>query len=306
MTTNFTPNEQTFLQDLCKLFCADYRYEPQFFSVHEFYRITENYVSQLEIAESRMPAMSWQFALNLVGHLNRHQFLSIDKSTRVPSIAGIDRAMENDLAIFPPNIGWRTPYVGMSDVGIQFLERCHPQRFVRGSQMNHEDYLAAFYPIFIAQFPAIMGFSNLHQWLKSGKVMVNTPLLAYQRDSRHCDAWKRAKGLALTETVDQAQLPFMSLADVIPFLEMCRQEGFVLDDIWGYAENGADMDGRLSRVEILTNDEKSAYRQLLRGDNIAVESCNYLIACFTQNPERFMQDGDHYFERFGCSAIAKN
>ena len=157
-----------------------------------------------------MPAMSWQFALNLVGHLNRHQFLSIDKRTRVPSIAGIDRAMENDLAIFPSNIGWRTPYVGMSDVGIQFLERCHPQRFVRGSQMNYEDYLAAFYPIFIAQFPAIMGFSNLHQWLKSGKVMVNTPLLAYQRDSRHCDAWKRAKGLALTETVDQAQLPFMS------------------------------------------------------------------------------------------------
>ena len=214
--------------------------------------------------------------------------------------------MENDLAIFPPNIGWRAPYVGMSDVAIQFLERCHPQRFVRGSQMNYEDYLAAFYPAFLEQFPAMMGFSNLHQWLKSSKIEVNVTMLDYQRDSRRCQLWRERNNLPCDDAEHQYRLPFMTLSDVIPFLEMCRQERFVLDDVWGYAEGPEDMDGRLSRVEILTNDEKSAYRQLLRGDNIAVESCNYLIACFTQNPERFMQDGDHYFEHFGCSAIAKN
>ncbi len=207
MGIDFTINEKTFLKDLCKLFCSDYLYEPRFFSVHEFYRIAENYVNQLEIAESRKPAMSWQFAVNLLGHLNRHQFLSLDRKTRMPSGEEICGFLNNELAILPPVIAWRAPYFGMSEVGIRFLERCNPQRFVRDSQMNHDDYLAAFYPRFLEVFPAMMGFSNLHQWLKSSEVEVNAAMLHYRRDSRHCQLWRERNHLLCDEAEHQYRLP---------------------------------------------------------------------------------------------------
>ena len=293
-----------FLKNLCKLFCSDYLYEPQFFSVHEFYRITENYVNQLEIAESRKPAMSWQFAVNLLGHMHRHQFLSLDRKTRVPSEEEICGFLNNELAILPPAIAWRAPYFGMSDVGIRFLESCHPQRFIRGSQMNHEDYLAAFYPRFLETFPARMGFSNLHQWLKSGNVEVNTAILDYQRDSRHCQLWRERNHLPCDNAEHQYHLPFMTCSDVIPFLEMCRQEGFVLDELWGYAEDSEDMDGRLSRVELFSSEEFAEYRQLFRSDNIVEQTNDYLVKHFSTNIGRFKKNGQNYFERFDCRVIS--
>lgn len=303
MVNNFF-NEQIFLKSLCKLFCSDYLYEPQFFSVHEFYRITENYVNQLEIAESRKPVMSWQFVVNLLGHLNRHQFLSLDRKTRMPSEEEICGFLNNELAILPPAIAWRAPYFGMSDVGIRFLEHCNPQRFVRGSLMSHEDYLAAFYPRFLETFPARMGFSNLHQWLKSGKVEVNTAMLHYQRDSRHCQLWQERNHLSCDEAEHQYRLPFMTYSDVIPFLEMCRQEGFVLDELWGYAEDPEDMDGRLSRVELFSAEEFAEYRQLFRSEAIVENTNNYLINHFQKYQPRFSQGGKNYFERFDCRVIS--
>lgn len=293
-----------FLKNLCKLFCSDYLYEPQFFSVHEFYRITENYVNQLEIAEPRKPAMSWQFAVNLLGHLNRHQFLSLDRKMRMSSEEEICGLINNELAILPPAIAWRAPSLGMSDVGIRFLESCHPQRFVRGSQMNHEAYLAEFYPVFLEQFPAMMGFSNLHQWLKSGKVEVNTTMLDYQRDSRHCRLWRERNHLPCDNAEHQYRLPFMTCSDVIPFLEMCRQEGFVLDELWGYAEDPEDMDGRLSRVELFSAEEFAEYRQLFRSEAIVENTNNYLINHFQKYQQRFSQSGENYFARFDCRVIS--
>ena len=316
-----TTNEQTFLKDLCKLFCSDYLYEPKFFSVSEFYHITERYVKSLEIDASRMPAMSWQFAVNLLGHLNRHQFLTCDAKTRLPSVEALNLAIENDLSIISPSIAWRSPYVGMSDVGLRFLESCHPHRFVRGNGTDYEDYLRDFYPHFLEKFPALMGFSNLHQWLKSGKVKANVNMLGYQRNferlqrcyqqffqlSQEFDSLSAPERAKAQST--QTQLSVIPFSKVIPFLEICRQEGAVLDDVWGYAENAEDMDmdmdGRMKRVELFTAEEFTEYRQLLRSEVIEAATNDYLIRHFSANPDHFLKNGQHYFAIFACHGIFK-
>lgn len=320
-----TTNEQIFLKDLCKLFCSDYLYEPKFFSVGALHQITERYVNSLEIEASRMPAMSWQFAVNLLGHLNRHQFLSCDVKTRLPSVDLLNQAVEDDLSIISPKIAWRSPYVGMSDVGLRFLESCHPHRFVRGNGNDYEDYLRVFYPNFLEKFPALMGFSNLHQWLKSGKVKVNVKMLGYQRSFDRLQR-RYQQFLQLSEKLNhvsdtertqaqsvETQLPVIPLSGVIPFLEICRQEGAVLDDVWGYAENAEDMDmdmdmdldGRMKRVALFSQEEFTEYRQLFRSESIETVTNDYLIRHFSENSDRFLKNGINHFDIFACSGIFK-
>lgn len=319
MAIYFSTNEQTFLKDLCKLFCSDYLYEPKFFSVGALHQITERYVKSLEIDASRMPAMSWQFAANLLGHLNRYQFLTCDVKTRLPSVDVLNQAVEADLSIISPSIAWRSPYIGMSDVGIRFLESCHPHRFVRGNGNDYEGYLRDFYPHFLEKFPALMGFSNLHQWLKSGKVKVNVKILGYQRNFERLQRCYQ-QYYQLSEGLDslcaperaqaqrtQTQLPVIPLSGVIPFLEICQQEGAILDDVWGYAENAEDMDmdGRMKRVELFTAEEFTEYRQLFRSEAIETATNDYLIRHFSMNPDRFLKDGINHFKVFACSMIFK-
>ncbi|UNM97040.1 hypothetical protein MMG00_04085 [Ignatzschineria rhizosphaerae] len=320
---NFSINEQTFLKDLCKLFCSDYLYEPKFFSMGSLHQITERYLKSLEIEHSRIPAMSWQFAVNLLGHLNRFQFLTCDAKIRLPSVEELNQTVEDDLSIISPNIAWRSPYVGMSDVGIRFLESCHRHRFVRGTGSNYEDYLRNFYPHFLEKFPVLMGFSNLHQWLKSGKVKVNVNLLGYQRNAKHLQRCYQ-QFLQLSEGLDilsasertqaqsqsvETQLPVIPLSGVIPFLEICRQEGAVLDDVWGYAENAEDMnmdlDGRMKRVALFSQEEFAEYRQLLRREAIETVTIDYLIRHFGANPDRLLKNGINHFYIFACSGIFK-
>lgn len=296
---NLTTSEKYFLTELCYSF--DLKLNNGLwddFSVNWFYELVDEcFVDLFGANIENVDELKWQFAINLLTHLDNHKFL-VDWNNK--EVNYISHQIKISLAVFPPKIRWVEPFLCLSDDGINFLNSCGQYN---EDTNEYEWYGDGFGENFLNVFPAKMMFSDVATWLRSTDVQVNTKMLQYLNDFRHREIeWLNKHKIPYTVVESNVMNNYIAKEGIISFLKACLKEKLVLMEFWGYR---LDDSGVFKQpIHIMNEQQYSEYIELFREKNIEQLTINYLIDYFE---DYFNQDiGDqHNFDYFYCNVIAR-